>query len=310
MNITKGNFSESVLLIDNAAIKTFVVNNETTFEDIKNEYKILSMLKGNDHVIEVNEITISNDLKISMFFEKYDHDIEFFTESKAKFSTTFVKAMLFQSLEAISFIHSKGIVHFDIKPSNILVEKNGNLKLCDFGFATKLKKYETIDDEDFKVGSSAYCDIEFYKETRYIGPLCDLWSLGCTVYELIFGRVRGFRKSDFLESLKNDIIKANGTTQDQKNLLEILCNMLNKTFDKRSSAKKILKHPFFNGMDIDSSKEIIKNEIFKFNDMNNKKRAFDHKLNNEYKIIKSELNDSFCDSENYSTESSQQSEDE
>ena len=75
MNITKGNFSESVLLIDNAAIKTFVVNNETTFEDIKNEYKILSMLKGNDHVIEVNEITISNDLKISMFFEKYDHDI-------------------------------------------------------------------------------------------------------------------------------------------------------------------------------------------------------------------------------------------
>lgn len=51
-----------------------------------------------------------------------------------------VKKIVWQTLEAVNYCHQHGVIHRDVKPENILVSKNGVVKLCDFGFARMLSK--------------------------------------------------------------------------------------------------------------------------------------------------------------------------
>lgn len=51
-----------------------------------------------------------------------------------------LKKIIWQTLEAVNYCHQHGVIHRDVKPENILVSKNGVVKLCDFGFARMLSK--------------------------------------------------------------------------------------------------------------------------------------------------------------------------
>ena len=51
-----------------------------------------------------------------------------------------MKKIVWQTLEAVNYCHQHGVIHRDVKPENILVCKNGVVKLCDFGFARMLSK--------------------------------------------------------------------------------------------------------------------------------------------------------------------------
>ena len=87
--------------------------------------------------------------------------------------------------KALEHAHSRGIVHRDIKPHNIMVLKNGSVKVTDFGIARMMSKGNTLTKE--ALGSVHYISPEQAKGGR-VDDRSDIYSLGTVMYEMIAGR--------------------------------------------------------------------------------------------------------------------------
>ncbi len=87
--------------------------------------------------------------------------------------------------KALEHAHSRGIVHRDIKPHNVMVLKNGSVKVTDFGIARVMSKSNTLTKE--ALGSVHYISPEQAKGGR-VDSRSDLYSLGVVMYEMITGR--------------------------------------------------------------------------------------------------------------------------
>lgn len=92
-----------------------------------------------------------------------------------------------QIAEALNHAHQRNIVHRDIKPHNILVTPDGQLKVTDFGIARAISS-SSFTQTGIVVGSVQYASPEQVKG-GIVGPQSDLYSLGCVLYELLTGRV-------------------------------------------------------------------------------------------------------------------------
>ncbi|KAL9028236.1 MAG: hypothetical protein Q9196_003370 [Gyalolechia fulgens] len=90
--------------------------------------------------------------------------------------------VLFQALNALRYLHPRGVAHRDLKPENILVESRSPLsvKLADFGLANDKPELETL------CGTQLYTAPEVYLGSKYTA-LIDLWSLGVIVFQYVYG---------------------------------------------------------------------------------------------------------------------------
>ena len=94
--------------------------------------------------------------------------------------------LLFRLLDILHYLHSMGVYHCDIKPSNIFIQPDGTPKLIDFG-AVRTK---TLQHQGLVQITPGYTPPEFYPGRRSeIGPWCDMYELGATFYELLTGQV-------------------------------------------------------------------------------------------------------------------------
>lgn len=94
-------------------------------------------------------------------------------------------------VDAVSYMHSKGVSHRDLKLENIIFDGKGDLKLIDFGFAsTESNKQNCF------CGTPTYMAPEIIKKTEYLGSQVDTWAMGVILFRLITGTYPFAAKTD------------------------------------------------------------------------------------------------------------------
>jgi hypothetical protein len=95
-----------------------------------------------------------------------------------------VAGIVQQTLHGLSHLHSKRVIHRDLKPGNILLTRSGQIKITDFGVSAQLLNIESM--RSSCVGTPYYSAPEVIQVVPY-SYQADIWSLGCAVYEMLFG---------------------------------------------------------------------------------------------------------------------------
>ncbi len=100
-----------------------------------------------------------------------------------------IKALMMQILEAVGFMHDQGLLHRDISPDNILVDRAGNPVLIDFGAARENSTEAGAVLSALLLIKEGYSPQEFYLTGSEQGPFSDLYALGATFYNIISGEI-------------------------------------------------------------------------------------------------------------------------
>ena len=113
-----------------------------------------------------------------MVFEYMDHDLTgVLSQSQFTFSDAHLKSLCHQMLAGLAYLHHKGVIHRDIKGSNILINRRGELKLADFGLARFYQKRRRTDYTN-RVITLWYRPPELLFGATVYGPEVDMWSAG------------------------------------------------------------------------------------------------------------------------------------
>ena len=177
-----------------------------------------------------------------------------------------IKKLIVQSIEIIKYLHSKNIVYRDIKPENLLLDNDYNIKLCDYGWATYFTpgKFLTV-----YCGTPEYVSPEVIKKYPY-NEKVDIWGLGVLIFELVFGYApfsSTFNEERFNNIKAGKINWPKDLGDEYKDLKDLIEKILRVDPKERISLDEIENHPWLRETYLNMKVKKKTNETFEMNQM-------------------------------------------
>ena len=150
--------------------------------------------------------------------------VEYTSDEKKDLGETNIKSIIVQLLNILKIVHSRNIIHRDIKPDNIILDDNGRVYLIDF---------------DQKI-TPKYSPPEVLRRPRFRDTKSDVWGVGIVCYILITGYLPWKDRKDVLIKHYNPIKNCSPEARD------FISKMLEFDFSRRLTIDQALEHPWIN----------------------------------------------------------------
>ena len=115
--------------------------------------------------------------------------------------------IILETAKAIEYMQSRGIVHRDIKPGNIFLNKENQIKVLDLGFAQDMSDGGAGEEEETTSGTAQYMSPEQARGAADLDVRADIYSLGATLYHMVMGELP-FSGGDSLEVMAKQVMEA------------------------------------------------------------------------------------------------------
>lgn len=238
----------------------------------------ISLLKELQHpnIVRLYDV-VHTERKLTLVFEFLDHDLKkYMDQVEGGLDLPVLKSFLYQLIRGIAYCHHNRVLHRDLKPQNLLINREGELKLADFGLARAFGI--PVRSFTHEVVTLWYRAPDVLMGSRKYSTPVDVWSIGCIMAEMHTGRAlfSGSSEADQLDCIFKalgtpdesifpgivelpdykpatykryprpdtlaDIVRGGGMPAEG---LELLTRMLQYDPARRISAKDALDHPFF-----------------------------------------------------------------
>jgi hypothetical protein len=219
--------------------------------NVKNEISILTTSESDCHP-KLHKVFVDEE-KIYYLYDLLYEDLWTVLKKRVKFNEPETKFLLANVVIILEDLHSRGIVHRDLRSENLLFDASGYLKIIDFKVSKHLKGRTYT-----RVGTVEYISPEMILNTGY-GFSVDFWSLGILAYELLCG-FPPFRKKDFEhleEVLKSNVVFPSFVSKCARDLITKLLNKnhLFRLGCLKEGTEDIKNHAFFKYWDWDGTKQ-------------------------------------------------------
>ncbi|RMC22394.1 hypothetical protein DUI87_00708 [Hirundo rustica rustica] len=245
--IGKGGFGTVCMAVETAtgeevAIKKISLLQESSNELCVNEIQVMRHHKNGNLVNYVDSYLVDEELWLVMEYMDGGslHDVI----RETRMAEGEIAAVSRECLQGLDFLHSKQVIHRDIKSHNILLGLDGSVKLADFGLAAQLTAERS--KRRSAVGTTYWMAPEIFTSKPY-GPKVDIWSFGIVGMEMVEGAPPYLMKTS---RTVRQLISSGGTPKLQNPrqqsawLRDFLRCCLETDEDRRWSAQELLQHPF------------------------------------------------------------------
>ncbi|KAK9372686.1 kinase-like domain-containing protein [Lipomyces chichibuensis] len=256
---------------------TFDEVDDAVVKGFKGEIELLRKLSNEERVVRLVDFEIMEGC-VNMVMECGEIDLAHVlaTRLSSPLDLSFIRYHAIEMLRCVEAVHRHGIVHSDLKPANFLFVR-GVLKIIDFGIANAVPEYTTNVRRETQIGTPNYMAPEALmdvsqldpnapagKKCMKVGRPSDVWSCGCIIYQMIYGKppYAAYNGTQRMLAIMNPNVQINypdsglGGGYVPREAIACIKGCLERDPERRSTVADVLDDTFLRPRHI--SKEVLK----------------------------------------------------